>query len=450
VGIAETWVITAQVFDTAGQASELLVEVVQVSEDEGLGPAFIEGQFIEPRVNVAEMAVNHVNFRGLAGIGSVISAHDVLSILVEGVEDSPEEPDASDLSECLKLTVAPVGQGCTNDFCSVDVSIEVMCEVTSPPGEEVLLFLTGEYLPEAGNASFLDTSGWNQSGRSTVPSGSRFEIRDSRQCGASAIYSAILAYGNYPDSNIRTTDKAEVVHTLPPCPQDAISANITLTAAESHPGGALVRYQFNPAGNWSAQLPAGQVDMKIYGHTSDHFEVLGWHEFTLPGDSLPGYSDEVVLMSTHWCDSPIFFTFLGTHNSAEIFRVTTTGMMRPCPNELLTNIPIELEMGNIYNQRYLYLHYRFDIPAGVAWPEGNDVFIGMLREGDTLGRTLHGGIMITNEIRQRGYSVEERDYGEGRILCGLNEYRYFLVLAVDGRFVDLGSIFTITTPPCSP
>ncbi len=451
VGITETWVITAQAFDTAGQASELVVELVQVSDDEGLGPAFIEGLFLEPRVNVVEMVVPPVNFHELVGIGTIISVHDILNILIEGGEESREEQDVSgDLSECLKLTVAPVGQGCSGDFCNVDVSVEVLCEATAPPGEDVLLFVKREYVPESGNPSFIDTSGWNQSGRSSVPSGSRFEIRDSQQCGADSIYSAILSYGNYPDSNLRTIDKAEVVHTLPPCSQDAINANIILTA-ESHPSGALVRYQFNPAGNWSTQLPAGQVDMKIFGHTSDYSENIGQREFSLEGSALPGSSDEFILPTARFCDRPTYYTFIGRHNSHEIFRVMTSLPVRPCPYELPVDIPIDLEFverdlgaGNIY----WYINYRYVLPPGVAWPEGDDVFVGLMHEGDTLPLELVGGVTITDEIRQRGYTVQDSDHGESRISCGMYEFRYYLIVVVDGYCRDLGPVFTITTSPC--
>lgn len=450
--IAETWVITAQAFDTAGQASELIVEVVQSSGEEDLGPAIIEERL---------QVLVEGDGADLVGGGPIIGIQDLFNWIIGEGEEQPEEQNASwEQSDCLKLTVAPGVQGCLGDFCNVDVTVEVMCDVEAPNGEDALIFLKGAYYPESEpeDGEFINTSGWNQSGRAALSSGSQFVIQDSRQCGSSTNYSAILAYGNYPDSNLRAIDKAEVVHDFPPCSQDAISENINLSAENfQHEDrlSTLVHYQFNPAGIWSTQLPTGPVDMKIFGHSSDYFEALGQHEFSLEGSALPGSSGEYSFFAAQFCDRPSYYTFVGTYNSNEIFRVTTSPPIRPCPYELPVDIPIDLEfvernLGG--GDRYPYIIYRYEIPPGVAWPEGDGVMLGLMHEGDTLSLELVVAVSISDEIRQGGYTVEDEDLGgnSGQILCGFYEYRYRLAVIVNGHIRDLGPVYTITTPPCTP
>jgi len=438
ITIAQTWIITAQAFDIAGQASELKVEVIELLGDNPLGPAIVDAQFQDAPEVPREAE--------LAGIGPIIGHGDAIALMIGDEEAPPEDPDyGEDLSDCLNLTVHPNVQGCSGDFCNVDISLDILCEITALPEENILLFLDRQYYPEFGFGVALDTSEWNSQSRSTMSAGSRYELQDTRHCGASALYSTTIAFGTNPDN--RTMGKAEIVHEFPPCQQDAISANITLLVDEN-PNGSHVSYQFNPAGNWSSNLPADPVQLRMFLHTTHDWESNRVYEVSMPGINLPGASNMVSAGRSHLCSTPTYYTFLGTYNSNELFSVTTAGSGRPCPHDSLGNIPIELTVGNNMNNETFFTDYKFDLPAGVAWPEVDHFFVALIHEGESVRQESVGGVVVSSDIRQQGYTMEGRDYAGGQIRCGLNEYNYFLATTVNGYVVDKGPFYTITTPPC--
>jgi hypothetical protein len=441
ISITETWVITAQAFDTAGQASEMKIEVIELAGDNFLGPAIIEEQFRAPVMNVDSEQ---------ADLGPVINLADAAdAMLEEGGVQVPLGDPVDNLNDCLILSITPNAQGCSGLRCDSTIILDVTCDVFAPEGLDVILGMSGRLYATLGAPFSLTLPELNSSGRTSISAGSRFEIPSSGWCGSSYMYTAALSFGVYPpgaNNPVRIVGRATETHAYPPCTPDTINANITLNA-EDQPNNTLIRWQFNPAGDWSLQLPPDPVQVRLFRYLPELRAPTLLYDESIPGNQLPGSSGQAEGIRG-WCGDPYYYTLTGTYQNIDIFRVTTVGPQRPCPVGSIADISVDLQASPSFHNRRGYITYRVDIPAGFSWPEGETIILELHRWGDTVPPERQFGIMLTEPVYQNGYIASGRDDGRGRIFCGLFEYRYFLILSVDAVVVDQSPIYTITTPPC--
>jgi len=458
------WVFSLQAFDTSGQASQPDIEIVEVLGEPDQPPAAAEHEIDEDWLrehfadqNDFDIAAPNLPF------GPGFDVDEFLEEMFPGRQAAPEEADAAQAEGlCVSMSVEPRGDGNL-------VTMRIECDLEIEEEGRFLLLSSDKYLVNMGDGGInLFVREWYDNTRTSVSVGDTFTWLDwDVTCGTPYRYAVRISSGKETDIGLSmgamlAFAQADAI-TTPACAPGSIG-DVNLRV-DAHPEGALIRWDIAGGRDWPEDLPDEGVAFILtrFDPISEQAERI-YHE-NVPADLLLAGGEFEVLDDSAQCGSEYWYTLAAIAANADLdlvspgwlLRAQTRGPEIPCPADDLGSIEMILTP-YWFNESIIRIRIQTFLPAGFAWPQGDDVKLEILRIRQGVdhceGPPCRGiwqakkRIPINDEIRLNGLAYEDDDTSVD--FRWSETYVYRLALVVDGEEVQNGMNISATTPPAPP
>ncbi len=461
------WIFSLQAFDTSGQASQPDIEIIEVLGEPDQPPAAAEHEIDEDWLlehlaaqDQFDIAVPNLPF------GPGFDVDEFLEAMF-GRREVPQEAEAEAefmqaAGHCVNMSVEPRPEGNL-------ITMQIECDLQVEEGGHFLLLSVDKYLVNMGDGGInLIVREWYDNTRAMLSAGETFTWLDGdTTCGTPYRYAVRVSSGMETDIGLATGEnlafaQADVIN-APACAPGSIG-DVNLRA-EAHPEGVLVRWDVAGGGSWPEDLPDEGVTFALlrFDMVSEQAEQV--YRQNVPTDLLLAGGEFEVLDEGTQCGSDYAYTLAAIAADADLDLVSPGWLLRaqtrspelPCPEGDLGSIELRLTP-YWFNESIVRIRIQTFLPAGFAWPQGDNVTLEVLRIRQGIdhceGPPCRGiwqakkRIPINDEIRLNGLAYEDDDTS---VDLRWNEtYVYRLALMVDGEEVQSGLNVSATTPPAPP
>ncbi len=459
------WIFSLQAFDISGQASQPGIEIIEVLGELDQPPAAAEHEIDDDwlREHLAAQDPFDIAAPGLP-FGPGFDVDEFLEAMFGG-GGSPEEVEQEALEaegHCVTMSVEPRPDGNL-------ITMQIECDLQMEEQGHFLVLSVDKTLVNMGDGGIsLFVREWYDNARITLSAGDTFTWLDGdTTCGTPYRYAVRVSSGRETDIGLAIGEnyayaRADVIST-PDCAPGSIG-DLNLRA-EVHPEGVLVRWDVAEGGDWPEDLPDEGVTFALvrFDVVSEQAEEI--YRQNVPTDLLLAGGEFEVLDDGALCGSEYAYTLAAIAADADINLVSPGWLLRaqtlspemPCPEDDLGSIELRVTP-YWFNESILRIRIQTFLPAGFAWPQGDDVKLEVLRIRQGVdhceGPPCQGiwqvkkRIPVDDEIRLNGLAYEDDDTS---VDLRWNEtYVYRLALMVDGEEVQSGLNFSATTPPAPP
>jgi len=455
------WTVTAQAFDTSGQASELISSsVIIVPPRDGELPDVAIVNVGMPDIGdlvLQEWQMGNV-WRDLP-----IDIHALLDFLYPDNVVSHREDVG-----CLVLRAGEVTGG-------IGLQLEVNCRYQPQPGNYILL-KSEQYAGSFGQVSRLDFEEWNQTQRTSLEPGDIIEVIDEgAACGTHYAYTLQVGYAPHPQGWLDyrpMSDTMTVSLETEPCAQGSLGDALFLEAQEI-PEGIQVAMGFQDGGDWSdqIQLPLGyqEVEMRLLRYLPErNIQDTIWRIIAPPED-LPGVRYEYIDAATQeYCGEPVYYSVLmqdpGVGGIPMQVYAQRTVFVPPvtCPGGFdLSQASLDIRptwhISHTTRGEYHLLHTNvYGLIETADWPEEISSLHLIIRPLDDPQHTSYDRLLSydLNPWSDQDVEVLGTFSPEAGIVCGGREYVFFLEVdsASDGvaELSRRGPVQHWTSPLCPP
>ena len=455
------WTITAQAYDTAGQASELMSSSVMVvpPRDGGL-----------PDVAIANLGMADIRDLVLHAwqLGNLRRdlPFDVFALL--DFLDPDNVVSHQEDTGCLVFRAGEVAGG-------IGLQLEVNCRYQPQAGNYILL-RSEQYAGSFGQVSRLDREEWNQDQRTSLEPGDIIEVIDQgAACGTHYTYTIQVGSAPHPQGWLDfrpMSDTMTVSIETEPCAFGSLGDALFLEAEEI-PEGVQLAVGFQEGEGWSEQiqLPLGYqvVEMRLLRYLPErNLQNIIWRTTAPPGE-LPGLRYEYIDADIQeYCGEPVYYSVLvldpGVGEIPMQVYAQQTVFVTPvtCPDGFdLSQASISIRptwlFSNNASEEYHLLHSNvYGFMETTDWPEEISSVHLVIRPLNDPQHTDYDRLLSYILDRRTGQAVEiSGTFGpEVGIACGGKEYGFFLeVDAASGGAVELsrrGPVQHWTSPLCPP
>lgn len=445
------WALSAQAFDTSGQASEIEVLLAEVLGAAEQPPAAAEHDF-EFNDPLADLDLDFP-------LGDLGQGFDLQDFLADRFGGNPDPIENQGNCATISLVV---------NSNSIELQGQVTCDLQTDAQHFLYVNAGQQILHQGDGGRSLSFPDWLDIERRHIAAGETFSAEiNGLQCGVEYEYSfrvdiGSIVQGGQWDGHIGIggTDAfvSQVIETAP-CAANAISD----IALEVHPSGnAAVEatWRVAPNGAWPVSIAEEGVVfylMRFQDQTGelevvDRFDLtreqlLAGRDFSLVDDRLEcgtGYWYSVVVHLANQ-QQPRFAT--------PIIQPSVFSEGIPCPGAELAGVSMNVSRHwTPGDDEYFLVEALF--PANYAWPQGDNVQLKLqtLHVNENCsppcddGWGVDGILQVTDQVRGHEYAFEERVDPR----CGSESYQLRFVVSVDGNNVDFGPITSIISAPCPP
>ena len=427
---------SVQAVDVSGQTSEAELLFAELVGEPGQPPA----------------AAEHDGGLALPGPDLVVDLNWPFGDLGFGVEDifgqaaPPVDPDpVVSEGDCATLTAQPNGEAFT-------MTATITCDLQADEGFFLLPELRSDILHQGFFGGRGDTE-WRDQDRTSIRAGETFSEDFNRLfCGVS--YETMFRVSNYTGAGQVGENVASVTHTFetPACPAGSTD-DIDLTLEALPQGAYKLSWEIQPNGEWpEIFIDAGVVLQLVrYQEDGDDFQVIETfllsRDRLLAGETFNEVDDQVQ------CGTPYAYTvrmFAADEERIDfadwLLRRSVADSGLDCPGGNLNLAGIELSVVNTFPNRVLV---EAQFPGDYPWPAGDRVSLHIEDRWGEGPFGLDQIIGIGDQVRGGQPFVLERG---ASVVCGSEDWSFRLALYVGGEAgaVEIGSIASITTLPCSP
>lgn len=443
------WLLSAQAFDTSGQASEAELHLAEVLGGNGQPPAAAEHdlEFVDP---LADLELDFP--LGSGDFGQGFDLEDFLAGRL-GAEREPVESSGN----CAELSLQPAAT-------SVELEGRATCDLRTD-GQHFLFVNVGKRILHQGDGGrSLSFPDWFDGERRQIAAGETFTTRiTGLQCGAEYEFSfrvdnAQLFDNGQMGQGANFAFVSQVIETLP-CSNRSV-ADINLKVVPSGESAVQATWQAAPNGAWPASIEEAGVTFYLMRYQEQMDELVVIDRFDLTRDELLAGRDFSLLDDRLQCGLPYWYSVV-VHLAGQQQPRFVTPIIQPnvysegipCPGAELAGIDLNISSHwTPGDDEYFVAEAHF--PANYAWPHGEPVMLKLqvLHVGGECQAPCEDGwgvraqVAITEQIRGHEFVMEQRVNPR----CGPNQYQLRLVMSTGGQNVDFGPIATVDAAPCPP
>lgn len=449
---AGEWLLSAQAFDTSGQASDVRVLVAEVLGEPGEPPAAAEHdlEFNDPLVDIQlDLPLGH--------LGQGFDLQDFL----EGRFGNGGREPVENVGRCATISLI-------TNATSVELTGTVTCNLAADADHFLFVQGSQEILHQGDGGRSLSSPDWFDRQRRQITAGETFDLHIANlQCGAEyeigfRVDTATIVQGGPLDRHVGVGGTqafaSQVIETLP-CTNNSI-ADIDLQVAPFGDNAMQATWQVAPDGNWPERITDDGVTFYLmrFQEDTDELEVVDRVDVTkqelIAGRDFSLVDDRLNCGLPYWYSVIVHLAHQENPRAVSpIIQPSVASEGIPCPAGNLASVDLELSSHwTPGDDEYFLAEAHF--PANFAWPQGDQVLLKLqsLRVGSQCqapcedGWHQEAGLQVTDQMRGQDYAIEERvdPY------CGSENYQLRLVLSVDGQNVDFGPITRVTSQPCPP
>lgn len=449
---AGEWLLSAQAFDSSGQASEVRVQVVEVIGQPGEPPAAAEHdlEFNDPLVDV------QIDFP----LGDLGQGFDLQDFLADRFGNRGQEP-VENAGSCATISLIA-------NATSIDLTGTVTCNLEADADHFLFVQGSQEILHQGDGGRSLSSPDWFDRERRQIAADESFEMHIANlQCGAEyeigfRVDMASIVQGGPLDGHVGIGGTeafvSQVIETLP-CANNSI-ADIDLQVARLGDAAVEATWHVDPDGAWPERITDDGVTFYLMRFQQDTNELEVVDRFDLTKQELLAGRDFSLVDDRLSCGLPYWYSVVVHLAHQENPRAVTPIIQPsvfsegiPCPGGNLASIDLNISSHwTPGDDEYFLAEAQF--PANFAWPQGDQVLLKLqsLRVGSQCqapcedGWHQEAGLRITDQVRGQDYAFEERvdPY------CGSEQYQLRFVLSVDGQNVAFGPITSVISKPCPP
>jgi hypothetical protein len=374
------WVFSLQAFDTSGQVSPPVIQVVEVLGNEGQPPAIVEHGFDEDwfrdhlQDNQPDLQIEAPDLPGNMGF-------DIEEFLVSLFPNRRPEPVEAE-GHCVSMSIEPRWNGNL-------VSMQIECDLEIEGEGMFILPYVEKHLINTGDQGIrLFIPDWKDNTRTILASGDTFTWLDQDvTCGTDYLYKVRvdsasntnigLAFGeNYGFAQAETSS-------LTCAPGSIGDINLLAEAAND---GVRIRWNLARNGNWPDDLPPEGVMFILTRFDTVSKESQEFYNQNIPVAQLLAGGEFEAFDNHLQCGSKVIYTLAAISADANfdlvspgwLLRSHVNGLDIPCPADSIGSIELNITPYWI-NESFVRMRLQTLLPAGFNWQQGQQVEVEIQR-----------------------------------------------------------------------